>query len=93
METLLKLENVSKRYGRETVLKDVNLELKKGEIVGLVGSNGAGKSTIMKIICVPQVISIRIFGDFCKDAFKIYGILSCIPVRRYVFKGIQQRFL
>lgn len=50
METLLKLENVSKKYGRETVLKDVNLELKRGEIVGLVGPNGAGKSTIMKII-------------------------------------------
>lgn len=50
MEALLKLENISKRYGRETVLKDVDLELKSGEIVGLVGPNGAGKSTIMKII-------------------------------------------
>ncbi|MCR5639500.1 MAG: ABC transporter ATP-binding protein [Lachnospiraceae bacterium] len=50
MESILKLENVSKKYGNETVLKNVNLELKSGEIVGLVGPNGAGKSTIMKII-------------------------------------------
>lgn len=50
MEAILKLENVSKKYGNETVLKNVSLELKSGEIVGLVGPNGAGKSTIMKII-------------------------------------------
>ena len=50
MEALLKLENISKRYGRETVLKDVDLELKSGEIVGLVGPKGEGPSTIMKII-------------------------------------------
>ncbi|RDX89504.1 ABC transporter F family member 5, partial [Mucuna pruriens] len=46
----VKLENVGKTYKGATVLKDVNWEVKKGEKVGLVGVNGAGKTTQMRII-------------------------------------------
>lgn len=46
----IKLENVSKTYKGVTVLKDINWEVKKGEKVGLVGVNGAGKTTQMRII-------------------------------------------
>ena len=49
-EILLKVENLSKAFGENVVLKDINLEVKPGEIVGLVGENGAGKSTLMKSI-------------------------------------------
>ena len=49
-KTLVKLESVSKRYGKKEVLKDCNLELKQGHIYGLVGRNGAGKTTMMRII-------------------------------------------
>ena len=41
--TLLKIENLSKSFGENTVLKDINLELNEGEILGLVGENGAGR--------------------------------------------------
>jgi ribose transport system ATP-binding protein len=47
---LLKLSNVSKSFGGIAALKDVDFELHTGEIHGLVGENGAGKSTTMKII-------------------------------------------
>ncbi|TYJ10537.1 hypothetical protein E1A91_A11G214300v1 [Gossypium mustelinum] len=46
----VKLENISKSYKGVTVLKDVSWEVKKGEKVGLVGVNGAGKTTQMRII-------------------------------------------
>lgn len=46
----MKINNLSKNYGDSTILKDINFELNKGEIFGLVGKNGVGKSTLMKIL-------------------------------------------
>lgn len=48
---MLKIENLSKNYGKFQALNNLNLEIGKGEIFGFVGPNGAGKSTSMKIIC------------------------------------------
>lgn len=47
---LLRLENVTKAYGPNTVLKDVSFTVGKNEVVGLLGDNGAGKSTLVKIM-------------------------------------------
>jgi simple sugar transport system ATP-binding protein len=48
--SLLELRNITKTYGRTTVLKDVSLDVGEAEIVGLLGDNGAGKSTLVKIM-------------------------------------------
>src|SRR5215813_14771328 len=48
---VLRVEHISKKYGAVTALVDVNLHLRKGEVLGLIGDNGAGKSTLIKIIC------------------------------------------
>lgn len=50
MSEVLKINNVTKYYGRQKVLDNVNLSLEQDEIMGLVGPNGAGKTTIMKIV-------------------------------------------
>ncbi|WP_100405773.1 ATP-binding cassette domain-containing protein [Bacillus solitudinis] len=47
---MIKLENVSKKYMTKVALREVNLELTAGKIVGLVGENGSGKSTTLKLI-------------------------------------------
>jgi len=47
---MLKIENIRKRYGQLEVLKGVNLEVKNGEIVSIVGASGAGKSTLLHIM-------------------------------------------
>ncbi|MDL2236385.1 sugar ABC transporter ATP-binding protein [Christensenellaceae bacterium OttesenSCG-928-K19] len=49
-EIVLKLEKICKSYLGNMVLKDINLELQKGKIRALLGQNGAGKSTMMKIV-------------------------------------------
>lgn len=51
MEERIVVENVSKRFGRETVLRDVSLTVKNGSIVGIVGRNGSGKTVLFKLIC------------------------------------------
>ena len=51
METVLKISKLNKHYGSQHVLKDIDMEIKKGSIYGFIGRNGAGKSTLMRIIC------------------------------------------
>jgi len=51
MTEVLRVENVSKRFGPVTALREVNLHLEQGEVLGLLGDNGAGKSTLIKILC------------------------------------------
>ena len=47
---MIRLEDISKIYSTDVVLKNINCEIKKGEKGGLVGPNGAGKSTQFKIL-------------------------------------------
>ncbi|MHC1772247.1 MAG: ATP-binding cassette domain-containing protein [Flexilinea sp.] len=70
-EYILKMENISKEYFGNQVLKDVSLLVKPGEIHALVGENGAGKSTLMNILFGMPVIhstggfngSVKISGE------------------------------
>ena len=60
-EVVLRLNGITKTFPGVKALNNVSLELKKGEILGLVGENGAGKSTLMKILT----------GAYTKDAGSI----------------------
>lgn len=48
--SVIKLENLSKRFGQENVLKNISLELNKGSVVCLIGPSGAGKTTLLRCI-------------------------------------------
>jgi branched-chain amino acid transport system ATP-binding protein len=50
MDPLLKVQNVSKRFGGVEALKDVTLDVRRGSVTGLIGPNGSGKSTLFNII-------------------------------------------
>lgn len=49
-QVALKLENVSKRFGKVVAVKNGNLELRKGEILAILGENGSGKTSLMNVI-------------------------------------------
>ncbi len=49
-DDVLRVEHIAKRFGPVTALRDVNMHLRKSEVLGLLGDNGAGKSTLIKII-------------------------------------------
>ena len=50
-EVIVKVENLSHRYSVHWAVRDINFEILKNGIYGLLGSNGAGKSTTMNIMC------------------------------------------
>lgn len=49
-DVILKINNISKSYGNEIVFKNINLEVKKGEVISIVGKSGIGKSTLLQCL-------------------------------------------
>ena len=47
---VLKLSHIEKSFGDHEVLKDINLEVRKGEVISVIGSSGSGKSTMLRCI-------------------------------------------
>lgn len=65
MKTVIQLENLSKSFGEDLVLKQVNREFEEGKIHGIVGNNGSGKTVMMKCICgFLQPSEGRVFVNF-----------------------------
>lgn len=54
MSTIIELGRVSKAFARRTILNDVTLAIEAGHTVGIVGSNGSGKSVLFQISPVPE---------------------------------------
>jgi branched-chain amino acid transport system ATP-binding protein len=80
---ILEVENLHTYYGHIHALKDVSLSVDRGEIVTLIGGNGAGKSTTLKTISgllKPRQGSIRLEGED----------LTCFPAHEVVAKGVVQ---
>lgn len=50
METLLKIENIAKFFGTTKVLKDISLEVNKGDVISIIGPSGSGKSTFLRCL-------------------------------------------
>ena len=74
MGTILKTNDLTKKYSGKVVVDNLNIEIKEGEIFGLLGPNGAGKSTTMNMICGivrPTLGSVDFMGqDFQKNRKK-----------------------
>jgi ABC-2 type transport system ATP-binding protein len=77
------IENLTKSYGSQKALDGVSLEIKSGQITGLLGPNGASKSTLMKIITgsvIPDTGSVMVNGvDVLKEPLKVQRVLGYLP--------------
>ncbi len=65
MKIAVKIDHLTKKFGEHVVLKDISLELPEGQIYGLVGRNGSGKSVLLKCIAGlirPTTGTIEVFG-------------------------------
>lgn len=65
-ETIVKVENLSKSFGKLEVIKDVSFSVEKGQVLGIIGPSGSGKSTMMRCINQLETVSggtIQICGE------------------------------
>ena len=94
---MLRVENLAVNYGMINAVRGVNFEVNKGEIVSLIGANGAGKSTILRTISgliKPASGTLTYEGQNITktNAQKIVQLgISHVPEGRHVFKGLSVR--
>ena len=80
---MIKVENLTKKFGRKTAVDNVSFSLEKGEIMGFIGPNGAGKSTTMRMITgflTPTSGTVKI-GDYNieTDPIKAKSLIGYLP--------------
>ena len=92
--SMLKVDNLSVHYGMIQAVRDVSFEVNEGEVVSLIGANGAGKTTILRTLSGlvrPSSGKIEFLGQEIQKmpAQKIVaGGLSQVPEGRHVFPGL-----
>ena len=83
------LENVVFRYGNRTVIRDLSLDIRPGEMIGLVGHSGSGKSTLVNLLCR--------FYDVSDGAIRVDGIdlrrIGVADYRAHIGLVLQEPFL
>lgn len=87
--TLIECKNLCKNFDNKKILKDVNLKISSGKIIGLLGKNGQGKTTLIKLIndlLVPTSGEVLIKGE--KPGIESKKIISYLPERTYLDKDM-----
>ena len=85
---ILEIKNLNKSFGGKKVLNNINLSIPKGKIIGLLGKNGTGKSTLIKLIndlLTPTSGEILVNGE--QIGVNSKNIISYLPERTYLDKS------
>ena len=86
---LVQCKNLYKKFDNQEVLKNINLTIPKGKIIGLLGKNGMGKTTLIKLIndlLIPTSGEILINGE--KPGIQSKKLISYLPERTYLDKSM-----
>jgi len=90
MEIILKASNITKMYSNKTALDNVSLQLEKGKILGLLGPNGGGKTTFIKMIAgLARPTSGEILVDSQQPGIYTKSIVSYLPDVNYLYKWME----
>jgi len=85
-------ENITKRYGNKTALDDISFDVAKGELFGFIGPDGAGKTTLFRIITsllIPDKGSMTVAGlDPVKDYIRLRKILGYMPGKFSLYQDL-----
>ena len=87
---LLEINNLNKSFDNKEILKDINLSIQSGRIIGLLGKNGVGKTTLIKLIndlLTPTSGEILIKGQ--KIGVETKKVISYLPERTYLNKQMK----
>jgi ABC-2 type transport system ATP-binding protein len=88
----IEIKNISKSFGETQAVDDINFPVKKGELFGLIGPAGAGKSTLFKILTtllMPDYGEAKVSGfDSVKEFKKIRKIIGYMPGKFSLYQDL-----
>lgn len=85
MAKILKIENLTKKYGNKVALNSISFDLEEGQLLGLLGPNGSGKTTLIKIIAgfiKKSSGSVKICGE--EPGLKTKSFVSYLPDKNFL---------
>src|SRR5437763_6180249 len=92
---MIRLENITKRYGNKTAVDGLSLDIPAGELFAFLGPNGAGKTTTIKMMCgllFPTTGTVKIGGfDLIRDGQNARQLLSYVPDTPYLYEKLTGR--
>ncbi|MFH1612623.1 MAG: ATP-binding cassette domain-containing protein [bacterium] len=90
---MIEVKNLTKKYGDVTAVNDISFEVKKGEILGFLGPNAAGKTTTMRMLTgymLPQEGTAKVAGlDIFESSFEIKKHIGYLPENNPLYEDIQ----
>lgn len=96
-EVMISIEGLSKSFGSIKALDNLNLDIKKGELLGIIGPNGAGKTTAIRITCCilkPDQGDVVVDGySIHKDPLKIKSLIGYLPEEPNLYERFKARDL
>jgi ABC-2 type transport system ATP-binding protein len=96
-EVMIRIESLTKSFGRIKALNDLNLEIKRGELLGIIGPNGAGKTTAIRMACCilkPDFGDIKIDGtSIHEDPIRIKSMIGYLPEEPNLYERFKAKDL